>query len=328
MDLPGNSRSSTIIPYPNILSMDLTSIPTPCYVIDLGRLKKNLNILRDLQETAKCKVILALKAFSAFSTFPLVKQYLSGTTATSLNEALLGHREFGGDLHVYAPAYSETDLRQLLTIAHHITFNSLSQFHRFRNLIRGNDRSIKSGLRINPEHSEVTIDLYNPCAPKSRLGVRAADLEGMDLEGISGLHFHTLCESDVDALQRTLQAVEKAFEPWLQKMSWINFGGGQQITRTGYNTKRLIDQITHFKKTYGLEVYLEPGEAVAWKSGILISQVLDITKNEMEIAILDTSAAAHMPDILEMPYRPEICNAGKPGEKKHTYRLGGLTCLA
>ena len=309
-------------------TMDLSTAPTPCYVIDMGCLKKNLEVLKHVQEDAGCKIILALKGFAAFSTFPLIRKYLVGTTASSVNEALLGHHEFGGEVHVYAPAYSEEDMEALLPLAHHISFNSVSQFHRFREYVQNSEYNIQLGLRINPEHSEAEVELYDPCARNSRLGVTRDNLDGANLEGITGLHFHTLCEQNADSLARTLAVVEKKFSSWFEQLSWINFGGGHHITRADYDVDLLIETVRTFRKRYDLEVYLEPGEAIALETGVLISEVLDITRNEMDIALLNTSATAHMPDVLEMPYRPRIVGAAKPGEKKFTYRLGGLTCLA
>lgn len=310
------------------MAIDFNEAPSPSYVIDLGLLKKNLLILDHVQQAADCKIILALKGFATFSTFPLIKQFLKGTTASSVNEALLGKEEFGGEIHVYAPAYSETDIQKILPIAHHLSFNSLSQFHRYRSVIQSNKESIACGLRINPEYSELKVAIYDPCSPHSRLGVRAEELVNADLNGITGFHFHTLCEQNSDALAHTLKVVEEKFSKWFGQLSWINFGGGHHITRPGYDVDLLINTIRAFKSRYDMEVYLEPGEAIALNTGYLVSTVLDIVHNGMDIAILDTSATAHMPDVLEMPYRPTIMGAGQPNEKNHSYRLGGLTCLA
>ena len=310
------------------MAIDFNQAPSPSYVIDLGLLKKNLLILDHVQQAADCKIILALKGFATFSTFPLIKQFLKGTTASSVNEALLGKEEFGGEIHVYAPAYSEADIQKILPVAHHLSFNSLSQFHRYRGVVQSNKRSIECGLRINPEYSELKVALYDPCSPHSRLGVRAEELGNADLNGITGFHFHTLCEQNSDALAHTLKVVEEKFSKWFGQLSWINFGGGHHITRPGYDVDLLIDTIRAFKSRYDMEVYLEPGEAIALNTGYLVSTVLDIVHNGIDIAILDTSATAHMPDVLEMPYRPNIMGAGRPDEKHHSYRLGGLTCLA
>ena len=310
------------------MAIDFQTAPSPCYVIDMGLLQRNLEVLDQVQKAADCKIILALKGYAAFSTFPLIREYLLGTTASSVNEALLGHHEFGGEVHVYAPAYSESDIDQILPLAHHLSFNSLNQYHRFRDKIENHNRVVKCGLRINPEYSEVEVEIYNPCAPKSRLGVRANELENSDLNGITGFHFHTLCEQNSDTLVRTLESVERKFAKWFKQLSWINFGGGHHITRSDYDVELLIETIRNFKERHDLEVYLEPGEAIALNTGYLVATVLDIVHNDINIAILDTSATAHMPDVLEMPYRPEIVGAGRIGEKPHSYRLGGLTCLA
>lgn len=303
-------------------------MPSPAYVIDLGALRDNLEVLAGVQQRAGCTIILALKGFAAWKTFPLVRQYLRGTTASSLNEARLGHEAFGGEVHVYAPAYRDDEMAPLLDIATHITFNSFSQWKRFQELVQQAPRPVSAGIRINPEHSEVAVPLYDPCAPGSRLGVTAAQVAGESLEGIEGLHFHTLCELGADALERTLEAVEAKFAPYLGQMAWVNFGGGHHITRPGYDLDRLVRLVRQFRDRHGVDVYLEPGEAIALNTGTLVATVLDIVHNEVDIAILDTSATAHMPDVLEMPYRPVIVGAGEPGEKAHTYRLGGLTCLA
>ena len=308
--------------------MDLSSAPSPCYVIDMEQLQKNLEILKRVQIEADCKIILALKGFAAFSTFPLIRQYLAGTTASSINEAQLGSQEFGKEVHVYAPAYSDVDFEEILPIAQHISFNSTDQFQRFKGRVEEAGHDIRCGLRVNPEYSEVKVAMYDPCAPHSRLGTKADAISDSDLQGISGFHFHTLCEQNADALVRTLQVVEDKFSQWFKHLSWINFGGGHQITRSDYEVELLISTIRRFRERYKLEVYLEPGEAIALNTGFLVAQVLDIINNGLQIAILDTSASAHMPDVLEMPYRPNIIGAGQPKEKPHTYRLGGLTCLA
>ena len=304
---------------------------TPCYVVDERLLKRNLDVLKNVREVAPSKIILALKGFSMFSTFPLIKKYLSGTAASSLYEARLGFEEFGGEVHAYAPAYREDEFVELMKYASHISFNSFSQWKKFKPIVRSSGKNIKCALRVNPEHSEVKVALYDPCAPLSRLGIRRDQYEGESLDGIEGLHFHTLCELNSDALERTLQAVEQKFGPFLEKMEYVNFGGGHHITRSDYDTDLLCRLINDFKKRYNVKVYLEPGEAVVLNTGFLVSTVLDIVPDrnaEMNIVIVDTSAAAHMPDVLEMPYRPNIIGAGKPAEYGYAYRLGGLTCLA
>ena len=308
--------------------MDIQNSPTPCYIIDMGRLRENLELLKRVQDEAEFKIILALKGFAAFSTFPLIKQYLAGTTASSVNEALLGKLEFGGEVHVYAPAYSQSDIESIAPIAHHLSFNSVSQLHRYRKYVREINETTEMALRINPEYSEVDVGLYDPCAKNSRLGVTADMLIEADLDGITGFHFHTLCEQNAGPLARTLEVVEQKFGRWFDQLKWINFGGGHHITRSDYDIELLIDTIKTFKERHDLKVYLEPGEAIALNTGVLVTEVLDIVNNGMNIAILDTSATAHMPDVLEMPYRPSVIGAALPDEKKYTYRLGGLTCLA
>lgn len=308
--------------------MNLTHAPSPCYVIDMGKLKSNLEILKRVQGESGCKILLALKGFAAFSTFPLIREYLVGVTASSVSEALLGDREFNREVHVYAPAYSQPDIDQILPIANHITFNSFSQFDKFKAQVQALDKKVKTAIRINPEYSEIEVELYDPCAPNSRLGTTLKEFEKHDLSGISGLHFHTMCEQNSSTLVNTLKIVEEKFGKYFDQIKWINFGGGHHISRKDYDVDLLIKTIREFKSRHKLDVYLEPGEAIALNTGVLIAEVLDIVHNGMPIAILDTSATAHMPDVLEMPYRPEIENAGNPEEKPHTYRLGGLSCLA
>ncbi|MBI4439425.1 carboxynorspermidine decarboxylase [Candidatus Woesearchaeota archaeon] len=300
----------------------LSRIKTPSYVIDADLLERNLKILRDVKQKTGCSMLLALKSFAAYRTFPLIRKYLDGVCASGPWEARLGYEEFGKEVHVYAPAFSKEDMQEVLKYADHIVFNSFSQWKKYR----GMAQKKKCGIRINPEYSEVKVQLYNPCAKNSRLGVTAGKME--DVSGISGLHFHALCEQNSDVLKRLLEHVEKNFGPYLRKAEWVNFGGGHHITRDGYDRDLLCSLINSFRKKYGVEVYLEPGEAVALNAGYLVASVLDIVDNGMKIAILDTSAENHMPDVLAMPYRPDIIGAGKPGEKKFTYRLGGLTCLA
>lgn len=304
---------------------------TPCYVVDENLLERNLEVLKKVQDLTGSKIILALKGFAMFSTFGLIKQYLSGTAASSLDEARLGFEEFGRTVHVCAPAYRDDEFEELMGYASHISFNSFRQWKKFKPVIESSEKEIKCALRVNPEHSEVKVELYDPCAPSSRLGIRRDWFEGEVLDGIQGFHFHTLCELNSDALERTLRVVEDKFAPFLKKIEYVNFGGGHHITRSDYDISRLHRVINDFKKRYNVEVYLEPGEAVALNTGFLISTVLDIIPSKdsgTDIAILDTSAAAHMPDVLEMPYRPNIDGAGNGGEYPHTYKLGGLTCLA
>jgi len=303
-------------------------IPTPCYVVNTGLIKRNLAILQTVQQRTGAKIILALKGFAMFSLFPLIREYLYGTTASSLNEARLGHEEFGGETHVYAVAYRDEEFAELLRLAHHITFNSFSQWRRFKAQALAAQAPVRFGIRINPRYSEVDVDLYNPCRPGSRFGMTRDHFAGADLEGLSGLHFHTLCEQNADVLERTLTVVEQQFGDLFERLEWLNMGGGHHISRPDYDVDRLCRTIERFRARLDLDIYLEPGEAIALNTGYLVTSVLDIFRSEVDVAILDTSATAHMPDVLEMPYRPDIAGAGQPGEQAHTYRLGGLTCLA
>jgi len=307
---------------------EIKEAPTPCYIIEKEALLRNLKILDSVQKEAGCKIIMALKGFAMFGVFPIIRQYLCGIAASSLDEARLGYEEFGGEVHLCAPAYAETEFDELLGYADHMVFNSFSQWRRFKSRVTGNNRKVLCGIRVNPEHSEVKVPIYDPCGPFSRLGATRENFEENELDGITGLHFHNLCELNSDSLARTLKAVEDNFGFVFHRLKWINFGGGHHITRKDYDTDLLCSLIKDFKKRWRLEVYLEPGEAVALNAGVLEASVLDIIHNKMDIAILDTSAAAHMPDVLEMPYRPVVTGAGIPGEYQHTYRLGGMTCLA
>lgn len=312
-------------------ALDLSRLPSPCFVVDEVALEENLKQLHYVAEQSGAKVLAALKAFSMWHFGPLTAKYLSGTCASGLHEARLGYEEYGGEVHVFSAAFTENDLKELLTFADHIVFNSCAQWQRFQPLIKAAKAKrpqLQFGLRINPEHSEGTVPLYDPCAPGSRLGIPLSELDESVLDGISGLHFHTLCEQEFAPLARTLDAVEQRFGHLLPQMQWVNFGGGHHITRPGYEVEALIARIKAFSAKYDVQVYLEPGEAVAIGTGVLVTEVLDITFNTLPQAILDTSATCHMPDTLEMPYRADISNSGEAGEKAHTYRLGGLTCLA
>ena len=311
--------------------MRMDQLPTPCYVIDEKKLKENLEILGDVREKAGCKILLAQKAFSCFYEYPLIGQYLDGTTASGLYEARLGKEEMGKENHVFAPAYKDADIKELGEICDHIIFNSFAQLRRHKDAVSG--KSL--GLRINPECStQGDHAIYDPCAPGSRLGVtkEVFDCEIATepelFEALDGLHFHTLCEQNADDLAKTLEAVEEKFGPWLSKIKWLNMGGGHHITRDDYDRELLIKCIRHIRDTYGVEVYLEPGEAIALNAGYLVTEVMDIVENGLSVLILDASAACHMPDVLEMPYRPPLKDSGKPGEKAYTYRLSSCTCLA
>jgi len=309
---------------------DKGRVETPCFVVDKALIRRNLKIIKDVIDRTDCKVVLALKAFSMYSTFDLMNKTICGTCASSVNEARLGREEFGGEVHVFSAAYSEKDFKEILELADHIDFNSFDQWKRFKPLaIKAKEkRNIEFGLRINPEHSEGTTEIYDPCAKNSRLGITKKNFKPEELNGISYLHFHTLCEQNAEPLARTLAVVEEKFGEFIPKMKYVNFGGGHHITRDDYNVDLLVDTINKFKKKYNVQVYLEPGEAVVLNTGFLVAEVLDIIENGMQIAVLDTSAACHMPDVLEMPYRPFIIGSGKTAEKKYTYRLAGMSCLA
>lgn len=312
-----------------MMNIDFRALPTPCYLIDERLLIKNLEILHSVQARTGCSILLALKGFSMYSVFPLVGKYLTGITASSLFEARLGYEKMGKEVHVYAPAYGQEEFEELLRYADHIVFNSFDQWHKFKDKVQNTrGKQITCGLRINPEYSEIETPIYNPCYQYSRLGVTLANFRPEELDGITGLHFHTMCEQNADTLERTGKVVDEKFGPYIKRMKWLNLGGGHHITRPDYDLDTLVRCISFFQDKYGVDVYLEPGEAIALNTGFLVARVLDIVDNEMKIAILDTSAACHMPDVLEMPYRPNVRDAGKPGEYAHTYRLGGLTCLS
>ncbi len=309
-------------------SFDPNIVTTPAYVVDLSLLKKNLELLAYVQKEAGCKVLLALKGFAMFSTFPLVRQYLSGCCGSGLNEALLAHHEFGKEVHVYSPGFKEAEMQQILPIACHVSFNSLRQWQQFKPILQSTKNAPSPGLRVNPEYSEVEVALYDPCSPGCRLGTRSVELEGADLSGLEGLHFHALCEQGSDTLERVVEAVEKNFPTFLKQVSWVNMGGGHHITKPGYDIERLIRVVKSFQERYNVDVYLEPGEAIGLNTGYLVTSVLDIVGTDEKTAILDISATCHMPDVLEMPYRPQIIGGGLPGELAHSYKLGGTSCLA
>lgn len=309
------------------MAESFAAIPSPCYIVDEDALKRNLETLAAVKKQTGCKILLAQKAFSMFAVYPLIGEYLDGTTASGLYEARLGYEEMPGkEVHVFRPAYTADEMDQLVKICGHIIFNSFRQWQAYRD--QALNAGVSCGIRINPLYAEVEQEIYNPCTTGSRLGVAPEQFREDMLEGIEGLHFHTLCEQDAGTLERTLPYVEKYFGPYLPKMKWLNMGGGHHITRPGYDIPKLESCIKKMQDRYGVEIYLEPGEAVALNAGYLTARVLDLVENGMEIAILDASAACHMPDVLEMPYRPNIIGAGQPGEKKYLYRLGGPTCLA
>ncbi|HEL1598177.1 TPA: carboxynorspermidine decarboxylase [Streptococcus suis] len=306
--------------------MRIDQVPTPAYVIDEAKLVNNLEILKSVQDRTGCKVLLAQKAFSMYATYPLISQYLAGTTASGLYEAKLGREEFGGEVHVFAPAFKDADLEEILEIADHIVFNSERQLRKHVDKCRAAGVSV--GLRINPECStQGEHALYDPCAAGSRFGVRIDQFSEDLLDLVDGLHFHTLCEQNSDDLKTTLDAVEAKFGPYLHRIKWLNMGGGHHVTREDYDLDLLISSIQHMQEIYGLEVYIEPGEAIALNAGYLVTEVLDIVENGIETLVLDASATCHMPDVLEMPYRPPLRNGFEAGEKDYTYRLSSNTCL-
>lgn len=311
---------------------DVNKVSTPCFVVDEALLQKNLDILSRVKRKTGCKILLALKCFAMPRVFELLRTRLDGVCASSPHEARLGREAFCREVHTFAAAYSQNDILDLCRTTDHLVFNSFAQYDYFKPLVLKTaaklGRTIHFGIRINPEHSEGTTPIYDPCAPGSRLGVKKAHFREDLLEDVKGLHWHNLCEQDADCLERTVLAVEKSFGQYLKQMAYINFGGGHHLTRPGYNLELLEKIIIDFKKRWDVEVYLEPGEAVALNAGHLVATVLDIVQSDMDIAIMDASVPAHMPDVIEMPYRPHITGSGKPGEKKYTCRIAGLSCLA
>ena len=308
--------------------MKINELPTPCYVIDENIIEENCKVLADVMKKTGCHVLLAQKAFSNYALYPLIGKYLSGTTASGLYEARLGREEMGRENHVFAPAYKDEDIDELVKICDHIVFNSISQLEKHKEKCR----NVSIGIRVNPEFSTQNgHEIYDPCGKGSRLGVTADLLRTADLTGIDGLHFHTLCEQNSDDLKKTLDVVEEKFDFLLRKVKWVNFGGGHHITRKDYDVELLCDCITHIKEKYNVKVYIEPGEAVALNAGYFITTVLDKVKNSgITCLILDGSAACHMPDVLEMPYTPPLSEGSiiETPEKEFDYRLGGNTCLA
>lgn len=309
------------------MSFDIEQIPSPCYLLEEEKLIANLEIIKRVQEESGAKVILALKGFSMWSTFDLVKQYLPGCTASSLYELKLADEKFGRENHIYSAAYREDEFAEICQLAGHIVFNSVNQWNRFSK--QAIDAGVSCGIRVNPGIAEVETDLYNPCFSGSRLGVRPEHLQGASLSGIEGMHLHALCENLADSSVTLIDAFEEKFADYIPWLKWVNFGGGHLMTHADYDVDKLIERLKTFKAKWNKQVYLEPGGAIAWRTGPLITSVLDIVPTDgLDVAILDISATAHMPDVLEMPYRPAITAAAAAGEKPHTYRLGGTSCLA
>lgn len=305
---------------------DFSAVETPSYVVSLPKLERNLKILNQVEKNTGCKILMALKGFSMFSTFPLIKKYISGSEASSINEARLGYKEFGKETHIFSPSYTEENIGEYLKYADHLVFNSFSQWNKFKKVCKG---KVSCGIRVNPEHSEVENPMYDPSSPNSHFGVTRINFEKDNLKGLEGLHFHNLCELGADALARTLKVFEEKFGEFLPQMKWVNFGGGHHITRRDYDLNLLCNIISDFKKRYPhLTVYLEPGEAIALNAGVLVASVVDVFKNSTNIAVLDVSTTTHMPDVLEMPYLPAILGV-KPSMEggEHIYRLVGPSCL-
>lgn len=315
------------------LQQHIAEIPSPCYVLEEAKLRRNLELIDSVQKAAGVTIILALKSFSMYSVFPIVREYLSGATASSLNEIKLVNEYMGVKAHTYIPAYQDHDFDEVLQRSSHLTFNSWSQWERFKDRVAGS--GVSCGIRINPQYSEAATEMYDPCIPGSRLGATRDQLPDQLPDGLDGIHSHTLCENDSFALERTLTAIESRFGDLLHQAKWVNLGGGHLMTREGYNTDHLIGLLKAFREKYNVDVIMEPGSAIAWQTGVLISTVLDVLNSQgIDVAILDTSFAAHMPDTLEMPYKPRILGSAysgayhEPVAGKPTYRLGGMTCLA
>lgn len=307
----------------------LATLPSPCWLLEEDKLEKNLQILKHIKDSTGVKILLALKGYALWHSFDLIGKYLDGCCASGVHEAMLSDREFGKETHTYSPAYKEKDIAVIAFISKHMIFNSTEQLNRFSSKAKEANSNISIGLRVNPEYSKAPKEIYNPCAPYSRLGITIDNFDKSALEFIDGLHFHALCEESADALKTVLEIFEERFGKYLDQIKWVNFGGGHHITKLGYDTQKLISIIKHFNSKYPhLEVYLEPGEAVGWECGVLVATVLDIVHNDIDIAILDTSAEAHMPDTVIMPYRAEVRGAREAGIKPHTYQLAGNTCLA
>jgi carboxynorspermidine decarboxylase len=306
----------------------IIDLPSPCWLLDESLLIENLELLKTIKIQSDAKVLLALKGYALWKSFDTIRPYLDGCCASGLHEAKLASEAFKKEVHTYSPAFKEDEIEEIAGISHHLVFNSPAQFKQFAHKAKEINPALSLGLRVNPEYSASPKEIYNPCGLNSRLGTTLENFDESILETCEGLHFHALCEQDSDTLAYVLHNFEAKFAAYIPKMKWINFGGGHHITRKGYDVEKLIGLIRDFKKKYNVDVYLEPGEAVGWETGTLISTVLDIVHNGMDIAILDTSAEAHMPDTIIMPYRADVRGAGEAGEKKFTYRLAGNTCLA
>ncbi|TCO03657.1 carboxynorspermidine decarboxylase [Natronoflexus pectinivorans] len=312
------------------MAIDIQQIPTPCYVLDEQLFRKNLELIKSVKERAGVDIILAFKAFAFWPAFPIVREYIPYSTASSIHEARLAYEEMGSLAHTYSPAYTEKEFPEILKYSSHITFNSFTQFERFLPMVKTFERKVSLGIRINPEYSEVETDLYNPCAPGSRMGVIANQMPDKLPAEIEGIHFHTLCESTSINLEKTLEAIELKFGKYLNQIKWFNMGGGHLMTREGYNTEHLVETLKRFKAKWNVEVIMEPGSAFAWETGVLVSEVVDIVENHgIKTAILNVSFTGHMPDCLEMPYKPRIRSAyHEPVKGKPTYRMGGNSCLS
>ncbi len=312
------------------MNIDYSQIPSPCYVIDEGRFRENLSLIKQVSEESGAEIILAFKGFAMWGVFPILKEYISGASASSPHEARLCFEEVGIPAHTYSPAYKEADFESILKYSSHVTFNSLAQYYKYSGILSGYPKKISAGLRINPEYSEIGHDIYNPCSPGSRLGITSDDLMKKGIpDGLEGLHFHVLFESDSYALEKVLEVIELKFSKFFHKLKWINMGGGHLMTRKGYDKEHLVKILKRFRERSGLQIILEPGSAFAWETGELVSTVEDIVENKgIKTAILDVSFTAHMPDCLEMPYKPKIIRATDPVQGKPTYRLGGNSCLS
>ena len=306
----------------------LSTVSTPAWILEEALLRENIALLDEIQKRSGAKILLALKGYALWASFPIINRKLQGCCASGLHEAKLASEAFGREVHTYSPAYKEEEIEEIAAISHHLVFNSPAQFRKFSAKAKAANPSISLGLRINPEYSESPVELYNPCGLHSRLGTTLANFDPKTAEECDGFHFHALCEQSAEALEKVLEVFEEKFGNFFHSLKWINFGGGHHITKEGYDREKLISLILRFREKYNVDIYLEPGEAVGWQTGTLVASVLDIVHNGIDIAILDTSAEAHMPDTIIMPYRAEVRGAGKAGERKYTYRLAGNTCLA